>query len=200
MNDVITVFPTSIMRKVFDDSFTDKQMDIFLNSESMRSSYNTHSKDTYILNNTELENIKNFCMEGVQDYFTRIIGATDEVKPYITQSWLNWTDTGESHHQHYHGNSIVSGVFYISTEQDDSIDFVRDETYPYVLIPKEWTISNSLKCKVFAEEKVLLLFPSHLIHEVVVREGSKMRISLAFNTFVKGKIGNQDLLNELILE
>ena len=200
MKDVISVFPTSIMRKTFDDSFTDEQMDIFSNSEQIRSAYNTHSADTYILNKPEFKNIKEFCLQGVQDYFTKIIGATDEVNPYITQSWLNWTVTGESHHQHYHGNSIVSGVFYISTEQDDSIDFLREESFPYVIIPKEWTYENSLKCKVFAEEKVLLLFPSYLKHEVVVREGSKTRISLAFNTFFRGTLGSKELLNELILE
>jgi uncharacterized protein (TIGR02466 family) len=200
MKDVITIFPTSVMRKTFDDSFTDEQLDIFINTEKIRNQFNTQSKDSYILNMPELENIKNFCMEGVQEYFDKIIGAKDDVKPYITQSWLNWTDTNESHHQHYHGNSVVSGVFYISTEQDDSIDFIRDEIFPYILIPKEYTLYNSLTCKVFAEEKVLLLFPSHLKHQVRVREGSKMRISLAFNTFVKGKIGSKELLNELIID
>ena len=200
MKDVITIFPTSIMRKTFDDSFTENQMNIFLNSERKPSMYNLHSENTYILEMPELKNIKEFCLQGVQEYFSKIIGATDEVKPYITQSWLNWTNTGEAHHQHSHGNSIVSGVFYISTEQDDSIDFLRNDIFPYVLMPKEWTLTNSLKCKVYAEEKVLLLFPSNLMHEVVVREGNKTRISLAFNTFFKGTIGSKEFLNELIIE
>ena len=200
MNDIIKIFPTGIMRKIFSDSFTDDQIDIFHNSKREKSLYNMHSEDTYILELSELKNIKDFCLQSVQDYFSRVIGTGDEVKPCITQSWLNWTNNGESHHEHCHGNSIVSGVFYISTEQEDSIDFLRKDIFPNVLIPKEWTILNSSKCRFFAEEKTLLLFPSNLMHEVVTREGSKTRISLAFNTFFKGTIGDRKMLNELIIE
>jgi hypothetical protein len=36
------------------------------------------------------------------------------VTPYITQSWLNYTETNQYHHKHEHPNSLVSGVFYVN--------------------------------------------------------------------------------------
>jgi uncharacterized protein (TIGR02466 family) len=199
MNDLISIFPTSVMRKVYASSFNNEQLDLFNNSDRRRIAGNSSSVDTYILDRPELADLKQFCLAGVLDYFERVVGASGGVEPYITQSWLNWTESGEAHHQHYHGNSIVSGVFYISTEQEDSIEFIKKDEPPYTIIPKQWTYLNSLRCKVPAEEKVLLLFPSELLHEVKPRDGHKTRISLSFNTYVRGKIGSRDLLNELIL-
>ena len=47
----------------------------------------------------------------------------EELDFYITQSWINITKPDEFHHEHFHTNSIISGVFYISTEEDDAITF-----------------------------------------------------------------------------
>ena len=43
------------------------------------------------------------------------------------------------------------------------------------------------------------MFPSSLTHMVETKEGNNTRISLAFNVFIKGKIGNNKQLTELIL-
>ena len=45
----------------------------------------------------------------------------------------------------------------------------------------------------------IILFPSWLMHEVRAKEGDNERISLAFNTFIKGDIGDERVLNRLIL-
>jgi len=200
MNDIITIFPTSIMRKTFETSFTDEQINIFLSSEKRKGELNSNSLNTYILDLPEMKNIKEFCLQGMQDYLSEVMNVGDGVQIYITQSWLNWTETGEAHHKHSHTNSIISGVFYISTEQDDSINFIKKNEPSFFIYPKEWTQLNSHQCKIFAEEKNLLLFPSDLHHEVHVREGSKTRISLSFNSYIKGTIGNRISLNELVLE
>ena len=188
------------MRKHFDGSFTNEQMNIFLNSEKRKGELNNNSLNTYILDLPEMKNIKEFCLQGMQDYLSEVMNVGDGVQIYITQSWLNWTETGESHHKHSHANSIISGVFYISTEQDDSINFIKKNEPSFFIFPKEWTQLNSHQCKIFVEEKDLLLFPSDTHHEVHVREGSKTRISLAFNSYIKGTIGNRVSLNELVLE
>ena len=38
------------------------------------------------------------------------MASTDKL--VITQSWLNKNKKGESHHEHVHPNSMVSGVWY----------------------------------------------------------------------------------------
>jgi hypothetical protein len=43
------------------------------------------------------------------------------------------------------------------------------------------------------------MFPSSLEHMVETRKGVSTRISLAFNVFIKGKIGDSNNLTELFL-
>ena len=43
------------------------------------------------------------------------------------------------------------------------------------------------------------MFPSSTTHEVEIKKGSNTRVSLAFNTFYKGKIGANEDLTELVL-
>ena len=45
----------------------------------------------------------------------------------------------------------------------------------------------------------IILFPSSLTHMVENKEGANTRISLAFNVFIKGKIGKKEELIELYL-
>ena len=44
-----------------------------------------------------------------------------------------------------------------------------------------------------------MLFPSDLEHSVEPNESKLQRISLAFNTFVKGDMGSDDVINSLQL-
>ena len=46
---------------------------------------------------------------------------------------------------------------------------------------------------------LLFIFPSPLYHSVSTKKGDNERISLAFNTFFKGKIGTEKDLTELII-
>ena len=45
----------------------------------------------------------------------------------------------------------------------------------------------------------LILFPSHLTHMVETKVGDETRISIAFNTFLKGYIGSDESLTGLHL-
>jgi hypothetical protein len=53
------------------------------------------------------------------------------------------------------------------------------------------TPSNSRTYFLNAEENMLVLFPSFIPHAVVVNNTDTTRISLAFNTFYTGVIGNE---------
>ena len=92
--------------------------------EGMYTNYNNSSSNNNYIFNTKLKKIKQFCEEHIKIYVKEVINPKNEIDFYITQSWLNITKPQESHHPHFHTNSIISGVFYISTEEDDNITFL----------------------------------------------------------------------------
>ena len=72
--------------------------------------YNRQSEDTFVLDKPELANIRAFIEAKLHKFVTEIMSSTDKL--VITQSWLNKSKKGESHHEHVHPNSMVSGVWY----------------------------------------------------------------------------------------
>jgi uncharacterized protein (TIGR02466 family) len=161
------------------------------------------SLNTYIFD-TKLKKIKQFCEQQIEKYVEEILTPKNkELNFYITQSWLNIIKPGGYHHHHYHPNSIISGVFYVSTVEDDKIRFFdfRRSNQIIKFEPKEGTFYNSESISIDIKDSVLLLFPSLLIHCVEPNEKATTdRISLSFNVFVKGNIGNKHEVNELFLQ
>jgi uncharacterized protein (TIGR02466 family) len=176
-------------------SFIDKtKLDVYKNEG------NTTSNNNYILNSKIFKSLKEELDLRVRDYFDKIICATDDIQPYITQSWLNYTETNQYHHKHEHPNSLVSGVFYINC--DDKFDKIKFFKYQYKTIKpeiKEWNIWNSESWWFSVKTGDIILFPSSLTHMVENKQGTNTRISLAFNVFIKGNIGNNKSLTELII-
>src|SRR5210317_846014 len=70
-------------------------------------------------------------------YFDEIIQADNEVKPYITQSWINFTKENGHHHLHAHANSIVTAVLYIETTEGDCIKFHASDYRAHYFKPKK---------------------------------------------------------------
>jgi hypothetical protein len=88
---------------------------------------NITSNDNYVLNEKPFLNLKNELDLKVKEYFDKIICPSNKVKPYITQSWLNYTKRNQYHHKHQHPNSLVSGVFYINADEKlDKIKFFKE--------------------------------------------------------------------------
>ena len=58
---------------------------------------------------------------------------------------------------------------------------------------------NSCSWSTNNDQNTLLLFPSSLVHEVARNVTDEKRISISFNTFIKGVIGSSDRLTELKL-
>jgi len=161
-----------------------------------------YSDNTYIFNN-KLKKLKQFCEQQIKIYVEQVISPKEELDFYITQSWLNITKPGSQFHEHCHPNSIISGVFYISTEEGDSITFVDPNVKVKARIkfePEKYNMWNSETWFIPSTTNELILFPSWLDHMIEVNEKStKDRISLAFNIFARGTFGERKSLTELIL-
>lgn len=196
------IFPTPVYKNILNRKLTKKELDFVKKSKKdfYRNEGNITSNNSYILNTKEFSKLKKDLDKFVKDYVDKVMALTDSVQPYITQSWLNYTETNQFHHRHAHPNSLISGVFYIDCKENvDKIKFFRDE---YKIIKpeiKEWNFWNSESWWFSVKTGDIILFPSSLIHMVENKEGTNTRISLAFNVFLKGKIGNQRSLAELVL-
>ena len=164
---------------------------------------NSFSNNSYIFN-TKLKKLKEFCEQHIKIYVKEIINPKEDLDFYITQSWLSITKPGQFLQPHYHSNSIISGVFYISTEEGDNIIFNDPNTKIKKLMSFE-TNSNHLPSAIHYSlhsiNNGLLLFPSWIEHGVKPNvKATRDRISLSFNTFVKGNLGERKGLNQLILQ
>ena len=196
------IFPTPIYISKLDRELTNKELS-FIDKTKInvfKNKGNTTSNDNYILNHKAFKELKTDLDLKVQDYFKKVICSTDAITPYITQSWLNYTETNQYHHKHEHPNSLVSGVFYINChEEHDTIKFFNDKYETIKLEVKEWNLWNSRSWWFSVKTGDIILFPSSLTHMVETKQGNNTRISLAFNVFIKGIVGNNKNLTELIL-
>ena len=197
-----SLFPTPIYRCKINRKLNKQELSFIDKNkvESYANQGNITSKDNYILNNKEFKILKKEIDLRVQDYFDKIISPSNDITPFITQSWLNYTETNQYHHKHQHPNSLISGVFYINCDEKfDKIKFFKEEYSTIKLEIKNWNAWNSQSWWFSLATGDLILFPSSLTHMVETKQGSNTRISLAFNVFIKGLIGSNSNLSELKL-
>ena len=178
-----------------------KDVDDIIGEGLLSNSGNSFSSNTYIFD-TRLHKLRKFCERHIAIYVKEIINPKNELDFYITQSWLNVNKPGESHHKHCHPNSLISGVFYVSSGRDDKIDFYDPNSSTSVISVEvaEFNLWNSEGWFFNVASNDLILFPSWLQHSVKKNEkASTDRISISFNVFPKGILGGKEKLTELII-
>lgn len=159
---------------------------------------NLTSSDLNILNDPKFLKLKTSIEENLKLYLRDVIAPVNDVSLEITQSWVNKNPKNTMHHKHNHSNSIVSGVYYISAnpvpiwfEQISNERLRVDSNTP--------TPYNCESYKVNCIQDMLVMFPSHLHHFVEVNNSDDERLSISFNTFYKGSIGNKKSISYLEL-
>jgi uncharacterized protein (TIGR02466 family) len=185
-----------------DRVFSYQEMQIFENAEKVTvpNAGNITSANNYILNEPGLEDIRDILTAHVTEYIKRIHAPKYQMVPYITQSWSNYTKENQFHHSHEHPNSFISGVLYISAnEAYDKITFQKKGYQQIKPVPTEFNWYNSESWFYTVKTGMVILFPSGTTHMVENKGGDNTRISLAFNTFFKGTMGENAQLTELIL-
>lgn len=196
------IFPTPIYISKLNRELNKKEIDFIEKSKLnfYKNEGNITSTNNYILNEKTFFLLKQDLDLRIQDYFDKVVSPSNNVTPYITQSWLNYTETNQYHHKHAHPNSLVSGVFYINcNEEFDKIKFFNEKYQTIKPEVKDYNIWNSESWWFSVKTGDIILFPSSLTHMVETKQGDNTRISLAFNVFIKGTIGNNINLTELNL-
>lgn len=195
------LFPTPIAFFDLGRPITSDELDFILAAPQRTNMGNTSSADNYIAEQPELGDLKQFFTEKSNHYFREIYQPSTSVNLRVTQSWANYTTPGQFHHKHAHPNSIVSGVFYVQTNPGlDKIHFYRQGYQQIKFKTENWNQYNSESWWFDAVQAQLVLFPSSLEHMVQSQTSDEVtRISIAFNTFPVGQLGDNLELTELFL-
>lgn len=202
--NVYALFPTAVAIANLNREFTQEELD-FVDKHSkqdmlVKNMGNVTSANNYVLDEPELKDLKVILTEHIKSYVANVYKPKYRAEAYITQSWLNYTKKGEFHHRHEHHNSFISGVLYINAVKDvDKVTFHRDRNQ-LKLATDSYEMYNSETWWLGVKTYDIVIFPSNLTHSVDAVTSEETRISLAFNSFIKGVLGDKAELSELINE
>jgi len=165
------------------------------------SSANKNILDSYF------HELRLFCEGHIQKYVEDVICPLNKsLEFYITQSWLNVNKQNTAHEVHVHRNSLISGVYYFTDNNiirfhnpfSQSQQVIHIDPDPIALNMWNSFMRNSIAMS--SKKGSLILFPSWLQHEVPINTSSSDRISISFNVFVRGDLGNKETANYLELK
>jgi len=158
---------------------------------------NSYSKDTFLHKRDEFKQLIQWfdqCLNECKEY----IGFNFDGKFSITQCWANRATANGYHSDHFHANSLVSAIFYL-TEPSAHTCFKSQSiwhgnyTLPIQNVnamndPNHYTVPQTT---IQPKAGRLLLFPSSLLHGVEQNTIGSVRYTMSFNTFIEGSIGNK---------
>jgi len=199
---IVSIFPTPVYYSKLNRKFTQKESNFWKKNKYRSNDGNITSVDNYVLNNKILKNIKKEIELRLKDFMDKIIQPKNNVKLYISQSWFNTTSQNQFHHLHSHPNSYLSGVLYFDADpRVDKIFFNRKQDPKVTLKVKKFNAFNSKSWWYPIQVGDIIIFPSFVPHYVAQKQNDEnnKRCSLAFNTFLKGTLGDPTRLTELIL-
>ncbi|MBI91029.1 MAG: hypothetical protein CMQ48_03790 [Gammaproteobacteria bacterium] len=198
--EMINLFAVPVAKSPIGRNYTDSELK-YIESQLERPSKaidNHASPNKNVLAHDELKDLQTIIQQHLDNYFKAVYNTSNNVALQITQSWLTLSRKGESHHSHTHPNSVVSGVLYVNVARNDGINFYRnEENLWFELEPSETNYYNSYKIHVATKVGDLVLFPSSVKHGVNKVTEDIKRVSLSFNTFFSGEMGNPEFSNAL---
>ena len=199
MSEILSIFPISnpvysAKRDFCINEKERKEIDTIIAKGMSQDEGNSSSTNKFLFD-SKLLGLKSFCEKHIANYVDQVLCPKNKsLEFYITQSWLNITKQNDHHEIHYHPNSIISGVYYITDNCEIlfSSPFVSMSHKTIVIDsdkPNSWNSTNWNEHISVWESGTLILFPSYLMHRVPKNISSSIRISIAFNVFVRGDLG-----------
>ncbi len=157
------------------------------------------SIDRYLLES--IPDLKNAIIKHCEVYTRKYLGVAKNAEFYMQNSWGVRHLPKDESQNHVHGNSLLSGVYYLQTPKNSGdLVFGKDSSWTNLFhqsIRFEYDDSNHINCdtyriKVEEEEGKILFFPAHVGHSVTRNNSEQDRYSLAFNFYVRGKFGDEE--------
>lgn len=201
-HEVQALFATPYFRVNLSQVITPEQVKFIQNLKMVNNKQNLISENLYIFELPELASIKQAVQDALDIYASEVMGIPQKL--YVTQSWslVNYPNIGM--HTHAHSNSIISGsLYYCELPSPASrMIFERFTTHQQLAFSpdkEKRNLYNTPMNAIVPKSHDLLLFSSELSHMVETNISTTPRYSIAFNTFVKGKIGDFRDVSELVL-
>ncbi|NNC99806.1 MAG: hypothetical protein HKN85_06465 [Gammaproteobacteria bacterium] len=200
--DLQPLFAEPIYRGDISSAISDEQIEFIKNQKMMRNKDNLISENLYLFEEPRLASVKVAVQEALDFYAREVMGITQQL--YVTQSWSLVNHQNIGMHGHSHSNSVVSGSLYYADMPSPvaSMIFDRHRTYQQLQLTPEQekrNIYNTPLNVIQPKKGEVVLFSSSLQHYVEPNISADPRYSIAFNTFIKGKLGNFRDVSELTI-
>ena len=155
------------------------------------------TKDNFLLNKDKFSDLRHLLETELEKYVYDIICVDKSLKVQIENSWGVRNDVGDYAKDHWHMNSLISCVFYVAVDdKSGDLEFsygVKDSNlfpglfgYPY----SQHNMFNSRHLTIKPQVGMVVIFPSHVYHKVMVNESNITRFSIAFNASLRGQLGS----------
>ena len=201
-HEVHPLFVEPYFRANIAGAISSQQIEFIKNLKMVNNLENLISENLYIFEEPELKSIKDAVQEVLDIYARDVLCIPQKI--YVTQSWSLTSQPNVGMHGHSHSNSVLSGSLYYCElpSPPAAMVFTRHVSYQQIDLapePSKRNIYNSPINRITPKQDDVLLFSSRLTHMVEPNASNKMRHSIAFNTFIKGKLGNYRDVSELRL-
>ena len=201
-HEVYPLFVEPYFRANIAGTITPAQIAFIQKLKMVNNEQNLISENLYIFEEPELKSIKDAVQEVLDIYARDVLCIPQQI--YVTQSWSLVCTPNIGMHGHSHSNSILSGSLYYCPLPDpvSSMVFTRHTTYQQIDLPPDparRNIYNSPINRITPKQDDIILFSSQLTHLVEQNTAPVPRHSIAFNTFVKGVLGNYRAVTQLRL-
>lgn len=196
------LFAEPLFRTDIGHAITAEQINFIKNLKMVPNQTNLISENLYIFDEPQLAPIKKAIQDTLDIYAREVMGISQQL--YVTQSWSLINKPGHGMHGHSHSNSVISGSLYYTDlpEPQSGMIFDRHRTYQQLQLnpsPDKRSIYNTHLNLIYPQKNEVLLFSSSLQHLVEANTSSQPRYSIAFNTFLRGEIGDHRNVSALKL-
>ncbi len=148
-----------------------------------------HSKD-FNMKENEPKNFIKFILPAIEQVITDMNWEKQKQSININNMWAIINTGGSANLRHQHGNSTISGAYYVRAPKNSGdIVFYDPRPAPVYMYPKaanpNWL--NAQVNGISPKEGALVLFPSYLDHSVNENLSNEERIVISFNISIQIK-------------
>ena len=148
-----------------------------------------HSKD-FELNDDEPQKFIKFISNSIEQVMTDMKWEKNKQSVKINNMWAIINTGGSANLRHQHGNSTISGAYYVRAPKDSGdIVFYDPRPAPIYSHPnvESPNLLNAQVNSITPKEGALVLFPSYLDHSVNENLSNEERIVISFNIKIQMK-------------
>ncbi len=148
-----------------------------------------HSKD-FNLNEKEPQSFISFILPAIEQVMNDMNWEKEKQTAKINNMWAIINTGGSANLRHQHGNSTISGAYYVRAPINSGDIVFYDPrpapvySHPNILNPN---LLNAQVNGINPKEGALILFPSYLDHSVNENQSDEERIVISFNIKIQMK-------------